>query len=63
MKRLTGPKMEDTICRILDPEGYDMFFFLFTGHGFGKGPGFLYGSDMKVKPDAMTNSLKWYTKL
>ncbi len=28
--------------------GVDMFCFIFIGHGFGKGPGYLIGSDGQV---------------
>jgi hypothetical protein len=27
---------------------YDMFCFIYIGHGFGKGHGFLHGTDVQV---------------
>jgi hypothetical protein len=27
---------------------WDMLWFIFIGHGFGKGPGYLYGKDEQV---------------
>ena len=35
-------------CICLECNANDMFCFIYIGHGFGKGHGFLYGTDLKV---------------
>jgi hypothetical protein len=50
--RLRGSEMEDLtnsiISTLCQSHGFDLFCFVFIGHGFGKGPGYLIGSDGQV---------------
>jgi hypothetical protein len=36
-------------CICFECMANDMFCFIYIGHGFGKGHGFLHGTDLKVR--------------
>jgi hypothetical protein len=48
MKQRTGTIMENAINDKLREVGFDFLCVIFIGHGFGRGPGYLYGIDQLV---------------
>jgi hypothetical protein len=40
--------METELNKLIRQQVFDMICIVFVGHGFGKGPGYLKGVDMKV---------------
>jgi hypothetical protein len=48
MERLRGFQMQTELNKLIQHKVFDMLCIVFIGHGFGKGPGYLKGSDLQV---------------
>jgi hypothetical protein len=58
--KMCGECQNSAKCICFDCMANDMFCFIYIGHGFGKGHGFLHGTDLDVRVFLKTKMLPNY---